>query len=102
MSRNDAVERLNRKARSCDAPVAERAGDASSPEPPRKPNGMAGFSRDEGVAAARGGDCIVPVERHHGIQTSSGLTGFTPLDRTLAGKKLFTGGKRVAVGRISV
>jgi hypothetical protein len=37
-------------ARSCDAPVAEGAGDASSPEPATQPNGMFGLSRDEGVA----------------------------------------------------
>jgi hypothetical protein len=49
-SRDDAVEKLNRKSCSCDAPVAERAGDASSPEPLCKPNGVAGFSRDEDVA----------------------------------------------------
>ena len=37
--------------RSCDAPVAEGAGDASSPASSRPPNGVAGFSRDEGVSS---------------------------------------------------
>jgi hypothetical protein len=49
-SRNDAVEKRKGGVRSCDAPVAEGAGDASSPGLPREPNGVPVFSRDEGVA----------------------------------------------------
>src|ERR1017187_1003692 len=51
LNRNHAVEKRSCGASSCDAPVAEGVGDASSPEPAAKPNGVPGFSCDEGVAA---------------------------------------------------
>jgi pyruvate dehydrogenase E2 component (dihydrolipoamide acetyltransferase) len=67
-------------ARSCDAPVAERAGGASSPEPPRKPNSGAGFSRDEGVAPAFGDEASQ-------LRVSAGRVKASPLAKKIAAAK---------------
>jgi len=38
------------------------AATPSSPEPAAQPNGGFGLSRDEGVAATHGGNCMVPAK----------------------------------------
>lgn len=57
LHRDDSVEGRSGGARSCDAPVAEGAGDASSQKPIAQPNGAPRVSRDEAsqlLAAANG------------------------------------------------
>jgi hypothetical protein len=50
LTRNNVVEKRSCGSSSCDAPIAEGVGDASSPESAAKPNRAPVFSRDEGVA----------------------------------------------------
>jgi hypothetical protein len=49
-NRNDVVEKRSCGASSCDAPVAEGVGVASSPDLAAQPNRAPGFSRDVGIA----------------------------------------------------